>query len=150
MIQVKNPQDFWAGVLFVVVGAIALWHGWKYPVGTIRQMGPGFVPRALSWTLLGIGAFLALRSVRAGGARITPCIVRAQVFILLSIVVFGLTIERFGLAPAVVVATIVAALASRQTKWTETLALAILFAVASVLLFITLLGQSMQPWAWSL
>jgi len=147
MIQVKNPQDFWAGVLFVVVGAIALWHGWSYPVGTIRQMGPGFVPRALSWVLLGIGAFLALRGVRATGARIAPCVLRPQVFILLSIIVFGLTIERFGLAPAVVLATIVAALASRQTKWTETAALAVLFAVASVLLFIYLLGQSMQAWS---
>ena len=147
MIQVKNPQDFWAGVLFVVVGAIALWHGWSYPVGTIRQMGPGFVPRALSWVLLGIGAFLALRSVRTTGARITPCFLRPQVSILLSIVVFGLTIERFGLAPAVVLATIVAALASRQTKWTETVALAVLFAGVSVLLFIYLLGQSMQAWS---
>ncbi len=147
MIQVKNPQDFWAGVLFVALGAIALWHGWSYPVGTIRQMGPGFVPRALSWALLGIGAVLALRGIATTGMRITPSLLRPQFFVLLSIIVFGLTIERFGLAPAVVLATIIAALASRETKWAETLALAVLFAVASVLLFIYLLGQSMQAWS---
>ena len=27
MIRVKNPQDFWAGLLFLVVGCLALWFG---------------------------------------------------------------------------------------------------------------------------
>ena len=29
MIRVRNPQDFWAGVLFMVAAAIALWRGWS-------------------------------------------------------------------------------------------------------------------------
>ena len=109
-------------------------------------MGPGFVPRALSWALLGIGAVLALRGIATTGMRITTSRFRPQVFILLAVILFGLTIERFGLAPAVVVATIVAALASRQMKWTGTVALAVLLAGASVLLFIYLLGQPMHAW----
>ena len=146
MIRVKNPQDFWAGILFIALGAIALWHGWNYPVGTITQMGPGFVPRALSWALLGIGAVLALRGIATTGMRIAPGRLRPQVCILLAIILFGLTIERFGLAPAVVVATIVGALASREMKWTGTVVLAVLLAGASVLLFIQLLGQPMRAW----
>jgi len=146
MIRVKSPQDFWAGVLFIALGAIALWQSSSYPVGTITQMGPGFVPRALSWALLGIGAVLALRGIATTGMRITTSRFRPQVFILLAVILFGLTIERFGLAPAVVVATIVAALASRQMKWTGTVALAVLLAGASVLLFIYLLGQPMHAW----
>jgi hypothetical protein len=146
MIQVRNPQDFWAGVLFIVFGAIALWHGWSYPVGTVTQMGPGFVPRALSFALLGIGAILVLRGIAATGVGITPSLVRPQVLILLAIVAFGLMIERFGLAPAVVAATIIAALASRQMKWIETVTLAVLLAGISAVLFIHLLGQSMRTW----
>ena len=146
MIRVKNPQDFWAGVLFVVAGAIALWEGSAYAMGTITQMGPGYVPRVLSWILLVIGAVLAARGVAVTGPRIAPSLLRPQIFILLAIIVFGLLIESFGLAPAVVVATILAALASRETKWIETAVLAVVLAIVSVVLFVYLLSQSMQIW----
>jgi hypothetical protein len=146
MIQVRNPQDFWAGILFIVFGAIALWHGWDYPAGTVTQMGPGFVPRALSVALLAIGAILVLRGFATAGVGITPSLLRPQALILLAIIAFGLMIERFGLAPAVVVGTIVAALASRQMKWIETVTLAVVLAGTSVVLFIHLLGQSMRTW----
>ena len=100
----------------------------------------------LSWGLLGIGAVLALRGVGTRGEPIVPSLFRPQLFILLAIVAFGLTIERFGLAPAVAVSTILAALASRDMKWIETVTLAIVLAGGAVVLFITLLGQSMQKW----
>jgi len=147
MIRIRNPQDFWAGVLFIVAGAIALWEGRAYAMGTLTQMGPGYVPRALSWMLLVIGAVLAMRGVAVTGPRIAPSLFRPQIFILLAIIVFGLMIESFGLAPAVVMATILAALASRETKWIETGVLAVVLAIVSVGLFIYLLGQSMQVWA---
>jgi putative tricarboxylic transport membrane protein len=146
MIQVRNPQDFWAGILFMIAATIALWRGWEYPLGTVTQMGPGFVPRALSWALLGIGGLLAARGVATGGERIMPSLIRPQLFVILAIVAFGLMIERYGLAPAVAAATILAALASREMKWIETVTLAVVLAGGSVVLFITLLGQSMQKW----
>jgi putative tricarboxylic transport membrane protein len=144
MIRVKNPQDFWAGLLFIAAGAIGLWEGSDYAMGTIIQMGPGYVPRALSWLLLVIGAALVGRGVATIGPGIAPSLIRPQILILLAIIVFGLTIERFGLAPAVVAATILAALASREMKWIETVALAVLLAAVSVGLFIYLLSQPMQ------
>jgi hypothetical protein len=147
MLQVKNPQDFWAGLLFIAAGATALWEGSDYTLGSITQMGPGYFPRVLSWILLGIGALLAGRGLVIVGPRIAPSLIRPQVLILLAIIVFGLTIERFGLAPAVLLATVLAALASRETRWTETIVLAVLLAAATVVLFIHLLGQSMQTWA---
>ena len=44
------------------------------------------------------------------------------------------------------VVTILAALASYEMKWIEAVSLAFASAVASVLLFIYLLGQSMEKW----
>jgi hypothetical protein len=40
-------------------------------------------------------------------------------------------------------------MASSEMRWKETVPLAIGMAVVSIVLFIYLLGQSMQPWTWS-
>ena len=60
---------------------------------------------------------------------------------------FALTIERLGLAPAVVAVTITAALASREVRPIEALALAIGLALVCVVLFVQMLGQPFAVWA---
>jgi hypothetical protein len=148
MIRVKNPQDFWAGLLFLVVGCLALWFGRGYAFGTATKMGPGYLPTVLSWALVLIGAFLSLRALALEGPSIEASLIRPQVFILLAIIVFGLLIERFGLAPAIVVVTLIAALASREMRWREALLVAVGLAALCVGLFIYLLGQPLTIFAW--
>jgi len=146
MIRVKSQQDFWAGLLFVVIGCLALWFGRNFLVGSLLRMGPGYMPRVLSLAMIGIGAFLALRALVLEGPRIERSLFRPQIFVLLAIIVFGLLIERVGLAPAVAAVAIVASLASYEMKWIEMVALAVCLSIASVILFITLLGQAMEIW----
>ncbi len=44
MTRVKNPQDFWAGLLFLVVGIGAgLDRPGVYTFGTATKMGPGYL-----------------------------------------------------------------------------------------------------------
>ena len=149
MIRVKNPQDFWAGLLFLVVGCLALWFGRNYTFGTATRMGPGYLPTVLSWALLLIGATLALRALVLEGEPIERSLIRPQVFILLAIIVFGLLIERIGLAPTIVVVSVIAALASREMRWREAVAVAAGLAILCVGLFIYLLGQPLTIWTWN-
>jgi len=149
MIRVKNPQDFWAGLLFLVIGCLALWFGRAFVFGTATKMGPGYMPTVLSWGMVLIGAFLSLRALALEGPAIERSLIRPQIFILLAIVVFGLLIERVGLAPAIVVVTMVAALASREMRWRETVAVAVGLAALCVGLFIYLLGQPLTIWTWN-
>ncbi|MDB5569736.1 MAG: tctB4 [Hyphomicrobiales bacterium] len=149
MLRVKHPQDFWSGALFMIVGLAALWFGRTYAFGTATRMGPGFLPTVLSWGLVLIGGFILLRGLVVQGPPIESSALRPQFMLVLAIVVFALMIERFGLAPAVFVVTIIAAMASSEMRWKETVPLAIGMAVVSIVLFIYLLGQSMQPWTWS-
>ena len=146
MIRVRSPQDFWAGLLFIVIGCAALWFGRDFALGALTRMGPGYLPRVLSLALIGLGAFLALRSLVLEGPQIERSLFRPQIFVLLAIVVFGLLIERVGLGPTVVAVAMVASLASYQMKWIERVTLAICLSIASAILFITLLGQSMEIW----
>jgi hypothetical protein len=149
MSHVKHPQDFWSGILFVSVGALALWLGQSYAFGTMTRMGPGFLPRVLAWGLVGIGLFLVARSFILRGQSINRSAVRPQIMIVIAIVAFALLIERVGLAPTVIVTGTLAALATAEMRWRETIPLVLFMAALCVLLFIKLLGQTMQPWTWS-
>jgi hypothetical protein len=150
MIRVKAPQDFWAGVLFASIGGAALWFGRDYRFGTIMAMGPGYLPAVLGWALVAIGAFLCVRSLAVTGPPIAASDYRPQACILAAIVIFALLIERVGLAPSVVVITMTAALASREMRWLEAVILGVVMAAATVVLFITILGQPIAavalPW----
>jgi hypothetical protein len=148
LIRIRNAQDFWAGLLFLAIGCLALWLGRSYAFGTATKMGPGYLPTLLSWALVVIGTFLSLRALALDGPPIEPSLIRPQIFILLAIIVFGLLIERLGLAPAIVVVTVVAALASREMRWRETILVAIALAALCADLFIYLLGQPLTLWTW--
>ena len=43
----RSPKDFWAGVLFVALGVVAIFVGSRYTLGTAARMGPGYFPRIL-------------------------------------------------------------------------------------------------------
>jgi Tripartite tricarboxylate transporter TctB family len=147
MIRVKSPQDFWAGILFVLFGCVAIWIGRNYAFGTLTRMGPGYLPAVLSWALVAIGGVLTVRALALDGPAIEPSRVMPQLFILAAIVVFALTIERLGLALAVALVALTAAFASRDMRWLEALALALGLAALCVLLFVHLLGQPFTVWA---
>ena len=150
MVRVKNPQDFWAGLLFLVIGLLAVYFGRNYAFGAATKMGPGYLPTVLSWMMAGLGAFLSIRALLESGPEIEGSLWRPQIFIVAAIVIFGLLIERLGLAPSVVVVTVVAALASREMRWIETLILATGLAVLCVLLFVKVLGQPLTIFNWGL
>jgi len=145
MVRVRSPQDFWAGILFIGFGCAALWIGRGYAFGTLTKMGPGYLPTALSWALVAIGGVLTARALAVDGPAIERSQVVPQLFILAAIVLFALGIE--GLALAVVLVAVTASLASRDMRWSETIALAVGIAALCVLLFVHLLGQPFTVWA---
>ncbi len=61
-----------------------------------------------------------------------------------SILIYALLIERAGLLPAVVATVFVAALGSRPFRPVETLLLAVSVTIAVALIFVSLLGQSID------
>ena len=68
MALIRNPKDFWAGVLFVAFGTAAIVIAPSYPLGTAARMGPGYFPRMLGILLivLGVDPRRCARSSSAG------------------------------------------------------------------------------------
>ena len=122
-----QSKEFWAGVLFVCAGLLVLILGADLRQGSARSMGPGYVPRMLAWTLIGLGAVIALRGFSARAERIETAHLRPFLLIALAVGAFTtLFIETplfpwNGLAPASVALVVVAALARGDWRIGETL-----------------------------
>ena len=54
-----SKRDFYAGGLMILLGLGAALEGQNYNIGTMRQMGPGFMPVALGVVLVLIGITIA-------------------------------------------------------------------------------------------
>lgn len=131
----SHNRDFIAGLLFVVIGALAVALAHDYPIGTTMRMGPGYFPTALGAILLLFGIYVLARGIRSGEKVKGTWGARALVLIALSILLFGFMLDRAGLVPAILVTTLVAAAAGREFRLKEVLLLAVVLSVFSVAVF---------------
>jgi hypothetical protein len=142
MVSIKSPQDLGAAITFFVIGVGGLWFGQEYDVGTMSAMGPGYMPMLLSYSLIVFGIGTGFSSLRYEGPAIATVRWRPVILILLSILLFALIIRTAGLLVTVSAVTVIAAVASTESKWLETIALAVFLSVFCVLVFIYGLGQA--------
>ena len=56
-------KDQVSGALFILLGLITVVLSRAYPIGTLDQMGPGFVPLLLGVAMSLLGGLVALRSL---------------------------------------------------------------------------------------
>lgn len=143
-----NLKDLLFGVFLIAVGIGTLVAIRKLTMGSAAEMGPGYVPRAVAIGLLAFGAAFAGRGFFATGGVIPVPAWRSFLVIPLAVAVFALTLNRLGLAVAAFAAMAVAAAASRETRWRETLPFAAAMAAGAVLLFVKLLALPVPMFPW--
>jgi hypothetical protein len=56
-------KDLLSGLMFIAFGMMALYFGQKLALGTPVRMGPGYVPRMLSFILLSLGGIIVLATL---------------------------------------------------------------------------------------
>ena len=137
-----------AGLILVVIGAVAAWQGSALTVGTPRHIGPGMVPLALSALIALIGFGLIGFGLRDGQSYRDRWPLRGPLFILGAAVVFGLAVRPLGLTLAGPLLVIVSAFASDESRWLEVLLFALGMTVFCVVLFKYLLNLPipLAPW----
>jgi putative tricarboxylic transport membrane protein len=144
-------KDVLSGLLFIVIALLGLWLSRDYPIGTALRMGTGYVPRLLCWILLGLGIVILVQGLRE--AQTTRALSfgdasawRPVVFVTLSLVIFGLSIERLGLVVSILLLIGVGAVAARDLRPLETLAAALVLIALSWAIFIVGLGLTIPVW----
>src|SRR5262245_37949152 len=138
--RLRNPRDFFAGLMFLAFGLAFLVLAQDYQLGTARRMGPGYFPVGLAILLIAIGGAVLARSVVAPGEAIRGFAWGTLLIITASVVLFGFLVQRAGLVVAVAALTLTAGYASRSFRLTPALALALALAGFCVLIFVKGLG----------
>ena len=108
-------------------------------------MGPGYLPRALCFCLVGLGLIIAVKGLKQS-VPLTAWHPRPLLAVLASIVVFAVVLPRAGLFIASFLTVAVAALAGNDIRWREMLILAAGWAVIVVAVFVYGLGLPVNPW----
>jgi putative tricarboxylic transport membrane protein len=137
---IRNPKDFWAGVIFLLVGVAAVGFGQNHPMGTAMRMGPAYFPTVLGMLLALIGLAAIVRSLVRPGPPVGRLALNKVALITTSIALFGLALRPLGFGPALLLLVLVSAYASRRFRWPVAATLAVGLAVFSVIAFVKLLG----------
>jgi hypothetical protein len=133
------------GLAAIAVGGFAIWEGGSYPVGSARQMGPGYFPVSLGLLMLTLGAVLCLEGLRAPEPA-EPADRRAFLAVIAGIAAFALLLGRLGLVPATFALVLVASAARPGSRPLATLLLAAAISGLALLLFRQLLGLPLPAW----
>ena len=150
-IRIRSPEDFWAGLMFIAVGAAATFIARDYPMGWAIRMGPGYFPTWLGGILIFLGTIITARSFWIKGEGIGPWAFRPMFVVTVALALFGAMLEVFklGFVPALVVLTVACGFAHKQVRWLETIVLSVFLAIGCVGLFVFGIGLPYPLFWWS-
>jgi hypothetical protein len=144
--HIRSPKDFWAGLIFIAIGAAFILLSSRYRYGDMHRMGPAMFPTLVGGLLALLGAITALRSLVLAGDPVPRFYARPIAVSLAAIVLFGIALQWLGLVAAVAVLVLVGAYAARDVRPLENNALAVAMVLFSVAVFVWLLGLPLPLW----
>jgi hypothetical protein len=154
-LKTKNPNDFWCGVFFVALGALAMYLARDYARGDALDMGPGYFPTWLGGIMICFGVAIGGLSFRREGEDtqaledrewgfrpwlVLPATLAAYAFLMDADV---------GFVPSLVVLIIGCALAHKDVHWRETILLSIFVTAGAVAIFSYGIGMPYRLFWWS-
>jgi len=144
--QIRAPKDFWSGIMFLAFAATAMIAAHGYSLGSAGKMGPGYFPMMLGGALALVGGVLVARSLAIDGEAVGRIHVVPLSIITVGVVLFGVLLAPLGLVAALIVVTLVAAYAGRESHPLEAAALAAALAAFSVGVFVLALRLPLPIW----
>lgn len=123
--KIKSERDFWAGMMFLVVGVAFAWGAAaNYNFGSSARPGPAYFPFGLGALLALLGAlelFKALTIESDGGDRIGAWAWKPLLVIAGAVTVFGWALPHLGLFVALPLLVVCAAWAGDEFHWRDAL-----------------------------
>jgi hypothetical protein len=143
-LRLEGPKDALAGLIYIAFGGLMLYGAIGFRLGTAGRMGPGYFPRVLALILIALGIVSLVRAFLVRGEKIEGVEWKPLALILASTVLFGILLERVGLAGALIALVLVSAAASKEFRldWRALVGLGALIAFC-ILVFVKGLGVPM-------
>jgi putative tricarboxylic transport membrane protein len=144
--KIRNPQDFYAGIVLMAVAAFAVWAASDLPGMRGFAFGPGTAPRLFAGLLFAFGAVITVLGFITQGPALERYAFRGPFWITVSTLVFAVLIRPAGLIIASFVSIMLSAAGSAEVKWLETVLVAIGLTIFCTLLFPYALNLPFQLW----
>ena len=155
--KIKSQKDFFAGLMFMVVGVAFAWGATTYSVGSGARMGPGYFPLMLGILLALIGSVITFKAIvveTEGGDKIGAWAWKPLFFILAANFVFGILLgglpsiglPAMGMILGIYALVIISSLAGNEFSLKGVLGLSTILAIGSYLAFVVLLKLQFPVW----
>jgi hypothetical protein len=135
-LKIKSPEDFWAGLMFIGFGLLAVIISRDYPMGSAMRMGPGYFPTSLGGMLIVIGAIISATSFKYEGEGIEPFAWKPMILLGAAYAFVGWGMDHVGFVISMVVLITVSAAAGREFKIKEVIPMTIVLITGAWALFI--------------
>jgi len=146
LVPIRGPQDFYGGLVLVLLAILALVASADLPGQRGFAFGPGTAPRLFSGLLAVLGAAVAVVGVFSDGPVIEKYKIRGPALVVFAIFLYAALIRPFGLVAATYAAFIVSIMGSTEMRWVESLIAAAVMTAFCWLLFVVLLNLPFQLW----
>jgi hypothetical protein len=147
-LNIRNPKDFWSGVLFAAIGfafAIIV-KVYEYPMGTASRMGAGYFPFFLGNILGVMGLIIIGKAWVSDGGPVSKFAWRPLIWVLSAFIIFGLTAKWLGLIIAIVLLVMISSFGGHEFRLKEALISSAVLAVGCVAVFVYGLKLSFPIW----
>ena len=142
-------SDWVAGVGLILIALVVAWENREFPLGTLAEPGPGYVPLLLA---IALGSFGLLVALRGGSSPLFKSIdwseSRRGIVLLVACGVAVFALERIGYRLTMIALLLFLLGAVERRRPLPTLLVALGFALASHYLFDTLLKVQLPEGPW--
>jgi hypothetical protein len=145
-IKIKKNRDFFAGLMFIFFGIVAIWLAQDYPMGTARRLGPAFFPSFVGGALAVLGFVISALSIRIPNKPVSLHSIRPLIMITGAVVGFALLLEPLGLVLGLFVLVLISCLGGWQFRLFEVAILYIVLSLIAVIFFVYVLGLQFSLW----
>lgn len=146
MLHRVDVKELAFGLFLIALALVAFASTASLSVGVAADMGPGYVPRALAWIILGFGAAFCVTGALKVREPLSEVAWRPLMAILAAIAAFAVLFSTLGLIAACIGCVLVAGTATGPTPWGRLLLFGPLMALFSALLFVKGLGLPFRLW----
>ncbi len=146
--RIRSQKDFASGLMFILVGFGFSWVARGYSMGTAAKMGPGYFPFWLGvvLALLGVLVLIGSMSSKGEGDELARWDIKLLLWILGSVVLFGLLLKPLGMVLSVIVLVLVSSMASHEFTWRGAILNTIVLVVISMGAFVYGINLQMPVW----
>ncbi|CAG9179873.1 tripartite tricarboxylate transporter TctB family protein [Cupriavidus respiraculi] len=146
--RIRSQKDFASGLMFVLVGLGFSWVARGYSMGSAAKMGPGYFPFLLGLVLAFLGALVLIGALSSKGEedQLARWDVKILLWILGSVVLFGLLLKPLGMVLSVLVLVLVSSMASHEFSWKGAILNSIVLVLISMGAFVYGINLQMPVW----